>query len=135
METAWVRMDMRTPRWLVAVMVTVAAFAMTTWICGALILPVVMRDPGVRWGVAGACGVAVAALAALWGHSFASAGRSEDPVPANVQRATSAATTTGLGNTRNRISGGTFHGSVVQGRDVSVISPDVTNQQLPDPES
>lgn len=72
---------MRTPRWLVAVMVTVAAFAMTTWICGALILPVVMRDPGVRWGVAGACGVAVAALAALWGHSFASAGRSEDPFP------------------------------------------------------
>ena len=72
---------MRTPRWLVAVMVTVAAFAMTTWICGALILPVVMRDPGVRWGVAGACGVAVAALAALWGHSFASAGRSEDTRP------------------------------------------------------
>lgn len=114
---------MRVMRWLVAVVVTVAAFALVTWICGVLILQSMMKDSGIRWGTAGACGVAVAALAALWGNSFASAERSKDPVCVGVNRAAPPAATTGLGKTRNSITGGTFHGPVIQGRDISGIPP------------
>src|ERR1700730_13005258 len=103
-------------RWLVASLVTIAAFAMATSICGALILPTVMKDPGVRWGVAGALGVAVAALAALWGHSFATAERSTDA--AHTTSAPAPTTTiTGPGTTSNKISG-TFHQPVIQARDI-----------------
>jgi hypothetical protein len=105
-------------RWLVAGLVTVAAFAGATWICGALALPIVMKDGGVRWGIAGGLGVAVAALAALWGHSFATAERVEDAAPlASAGEPTTIVT--GPGTTRNEISGGTFHGPVIQGRDIS----------------
>ena len=104
-------------RWLVASLVTITAFAMATLICGALILPTVMKDPGVRWGVAGALGVAVAALAALWGHSFATAERSTDA--AHTTSATAPTTTiTRPGTTSNKISGGTFHQPVIQARDI-----------------
>jgi hypothetical protein len=60
-------------RWWVAALVTVAAFSLSTWICGALVLPPMMKNPAVRWGVAAGLGVAMAALAALWGHSYATA--------------------------------------------------------------
>jgi hypothetical protein len=65
-------------RWWVAGLVTMLTFTVCAWICGALILPTVINDPNVRWGLAGGLGVAVAALAALWGHSFATA-QSEAP--------------------------------------------------------
>lgn len=105
-------------RWLVASLVTVAVFAVLTAICGALVLPTVMKDPGSRWGVAGGLGVAVAALAALWGHSFATAERSASPAH-RALTAESTNTETGPGATSNNISGGTFHQSVIQGRDIS----------------
>ena len=50
-------------RWLIAGLVTVAAFAVATLICGIVVLPTIMKDGGARWGVAGGLGVAVAALA------------------------------------------------------------------------
>jgi hypothetical protein len=107
----------RIVRWSVAGIVTIAVFAVVTWICGALALPHVMKDPGVRWGVAGALGVAVAALAALWGHSFAIG---EQPARTNSRNDPGPASkTTGCGSTRNKISGGIFRGSVIQGRDIS----------------
>jgi hypothetical protein len=31
-------------RWLVAVMVTVAAFGVSLWVCGALLLPLVLKS-------------------------------------------------------------------------------------------
>ena len=65
-------------RWSVALGVTVAAFAVPTWLCGAFILSPVLKDSGTRWGLAGGVGVAVAALAALWGHGF-STDEPEDP--------------------------------------------------------
>jgi hypothetical protein len=64
-------------RWSVACLVTVVAFCVTTWICGALVLSSVLQDGSARWGVAASLGVAVAALSALWGHSFASEGPRE----------------------------------------------------------
>ena len=83
-----------------------------------LILPVVLKDGVVRWGVAGGLGVAVAALGALWGHSFATAGRSREP--AHISSAAEPPRiVTGPGTTRNKITGGTFNeGPVIQGRDI-----------------
>src|SRR5262249_28716384 len=57
-------------RWSAAGLVTVAAFSVPTWACGAVMLPVLIPDAASRWAVAASLGVAVAALAALWGHSF-----------------------------------------------------------------
>jgi hypothetical protein len=62
----------RAARWLVAVVVTVAAFGVSLWVCGALLLPLWLKSGADRWGVAAGLGVAVAALAALWGASWAS---------------------------------------------------------------
>ncbi len=104
-----------TLRWLVAVLVTITAFAVATLLCGALVLAHALRDPTVRWGIAGGLGVAVAALAALWGHSFA---KGEQPAGATLgsdSPGTTGAAASGAGNTRNKISGGTFLGPVIQG--------------------
>jgi hypothetical protein len=61
----------RTVRWLVAAVVTVAAFGVSLWVCGALLLPLVLKSGADRWVVAAGLGVAVAALAALWGAWWA----------------------------------------------------------------
>jgi hypothetical protein len=66
----------RAGRWLVAVVVTVAAFGVCLWVCGALVLPLWLKSGSDRWVVAAGLGVAVAALAALGCASWA--GRSED---------------------------------------------------------
>jgi hypothetical protein len=70
----------------------------------------------VRWGIAGGLGVAVAALAALWGHSYAT---SEHAQPAAEESHAAPADT---GRTGNMISGGTFHGPVIQGRDIGTLN-------------
>jgi hypothetical protein len=51
--------------------VTIAVFVVGTWVGGAVVLPHLMRSSDARWAVAASFGVAVAALAALWGHWFA----------------------------------------------------------------
>lgn len=58
-------------RWLVVCGATVAAFSAASWLSGALILPLWIKSDGDRWVVAAGLGVAVAALAGLWGASFA----------------------------------------------------------------
>jgi hypothetical protein len=73
-------------RWWVAALVTVTTFSLSTWICGALVLPAVMKDPAVRWGVAAGLGVAMAALAALWGHSYATTHPPRRPLPPRPAR-------------------------------------------------
>ncbi len=98
-------------RWWVAGLVTVVAFAAPTWICATLALPAVIKDPGIRWGIAGALGVAVAALAALWGHSFATSDADRDSTPTSTGANSS--------DTLNQISGGIQHGPIIQGRDFS----------------
>jgi hypothetical protein len=102
-----------TLRWAVAVAVTIATFAMATWVCGAFVLP--MRDGGARWGIAGGLGVAVAALAALWGHSYATAEHEQ----AEPEKAPPAAA--GKSPSSFTIIGGTFHGPVTQAHDVGTI--------------
>lgn len=106
-------------RWSVAVLVTVAAFAVGTWVSGAIVLPGTVKDPAIRWSIAAAFGVAVAALAALWGHSFSTREQASD-TPLHHNPGTSAKDAlSSSGNTRNKISGGNFHGMVIQGRDIS----------------
>lgn len=63
----------RAARWLVAVGVMVAAFGVSLWVCGALLLPLWLKSGADRWVVSAGLGVAVAALAALWGASWAGA--------------------------------------------------------------
>jgi hypothetical protein len=64
-------------RWAVAVLATATAFLLPAWICGALVLPSMLKDPSIRWGLASALGAALAALAAAWGYGFAT--RVKDP--------------------------------------------------------
>lgn len=103
-------------RWLVAILVTGAAFVVTTWICGALLLPVILKDPTIRWSLAVGLGLALAALAALWGNSFATGERPAESLPGVA----AGPARTASGRTRNIIRGGTFQGGpVIQGRDIS----------------
>jgi hypothetical protein len=66
-------------RWFAAIVVTLAAFAVGTWVAGAIVLPHVISDHGDRWVIAAGCGVAVAALAAMWGYRYATAEPTDAP--------------------------------------------------------
>ncbi len=72
-------------RWVVAGLVTVAGFAVPTWLCGVLVLPSVLEDSGVRWSVAAGVGAAVAALAGMWGYGFAARPSGSEPLGPVVQ--------------------------------------------------
>lgn len=61
----------QTVRWLVAASVVLGTFAASAWVAGALVLPVWMRSETDRWAIGSGLGVALAALAALWGKGFA----------------------------------------------------------------
>lgn len=109
-------------RWALAVLTTIAAFAVATWICGAFVLQ--MRDGGIRWGIAGGLGVAVAALAALWGHSYAAAEHEE------TEHEKAQPPAGGKNSASFTISGGTFHGPVTQAHDIgtlNITSPDTSS--------
>jgi hypothetical protein len=112
-------------RWTIAVTVTIAAFAAVTWICGALVLTI--HDASVKWGIAGGLGVAVAALAALWGHSYATgesphAEPQTESEPGGAAGPNSTATPDGGGTIRNTIRGGNFWQTVIQGRDFGSVA-------------
>ena len=62
-----------------AIVVTIASFAVCTWIAGAAVLPKLIRDHADRWVIAAGCGVALAALAGLWGYRFATAEAEDAP--------------------------------------------------------
>jgi hypothetical protein len=58
-------------RWCAALAATLAAFAVTAWVAGTVVLPHLVSDHTDRWGIAAACGVAVATAAAAWGCWYA----------------------------------------------------------------
>jgi hypothetical protein len=66
-------------RWFVAVVVSLLAFAVGTWVAGAIVLPHLVADHADRWVIAAGCGVAVAALAAMWGYRYATADAADAP--------------------------------------------------------
>jgi hypothetical protein len=67
----------RVVRWWIAGLVTVAAFGVTVWLLGALVLPLFMSGAADRWVVASGAGAAAAALVALWGQSWVTRESSE----------------------------------------------------------
>jgi hypothetical protein len=99
----------RNLRWAVAALVTLAAVAVPTWLCGAVVLPPLLKDGAIRWGLAGVVGVALAALAALWGHSYATGTeKKEGPVLPRLQvQATAQGAVAVGGNNPGTISTGT----------------------------
>lgn len=66
-------------RWSAAALVVAGVFAVTVWVSGTFVLPLVLASSADRWVVAAGLGVAVAALAALWGQSWATLEGHETP--------------------------------------------------------
>jgi hypothetical protein len=68
----------RPGRWMVAALVTMAAFAVITWVSGVLLFMRLLPSPDARWPVAVTIGAAAAAFAGLWGQSWAVQSSSPD---------------------------------------------------------
>jgi hypothetical protein len=72
----------RNLRWAAAGLVTAVAFAVPTWLCGAVFLPPIVTDDAIRWSLSSALGVVLATLAVAWGQGFATRACQEDtPTP------------------------------------------------------
>jgi hypothetical protein len=89
------RMARRNIAWVV----TVVAVALSTWISGALILPLLINNSDVQWGLASSIGVSAGALAALWGHSFAA--RTEEVLAASPGATVEAGRSVAIGGDAN----------------------------------
>jgi hypothetical protein len=61
----------RSGRWLLAGLVTVAAFVAAAWLSGALVLPLFLTSSGDRWALASGIGGATAVIVAAWGQWWA----------------------------------------------------------------
>jgi hypothetical protein len=61
----------RAGRWMVAGLVTMAAFVVATWVSGVFLFTRLLPSPDVRWPTAFVIGAAVAAFIGLWGQSWA----------------------------------------------------------------
>ena len=96
-------------RGTLAVVIVAAVFALVTWLCGAIILPDVLKDVVVRWTVATAAAIAVDALVAMWAYSIGKGGENDDTGTAR----------TGTGRTKNLIKKAIILGPVTQGRDIT----------------
>ncbi|MFF8813879.1 hypothetical protein [Streptomyces pactum] len=95
---------------------TVGTFAVVTTVCGALLLPLVMDDAAIRWGVASALGGALAALAVAWGYGFATR-TPQNPGPTPIGGSADAS------GPRSVAIGGSNSGTISTGDNVSVPSP------------
>ena len=58
-------------RWLIAFGVTAVICVISLWISGAYILPLWVKSDANRWVIASSIGVALGAVAALWGKTYA----------------------------------------------------------------
>lgn len=110
-------------RWTVGGLVTVAAICAATWICGALILPIVMKSHSNQWSVArliAAFTGIVALFSYRWG--FATARRSADESPRKITIARPGAKVTVAPRQRIAVTGSP--GAVAVGEDQrNVFSP------------
>ncbi|MEW1723850.1 hypothetical protein [Streptomyces sp. NPDC093109] len=75
-------------RWAVAGLATAAAFVVPAWLCGAVVLPPLLKDPAVRWSLASALGAVLSSLTVLWGHGFATRATTPGPSPDRRVQAT-----------------------------------------------
>jgi hypothetical protein len=93
-------------RWGVAVVVSAAGFALAWWVCGTLI----GLDEGVSLGIAGAVLAVLLAVAAWWAPREADSGEADGAGREQT------------GSVKNTVSGGTFRGPVLQGRDFTGLT-------------
>src|SRR5712691_117142 len=96
-------------RGALAFFMVAAVFALVTWLCGAIILPDVLRDPVVRWTVSTAAAIAIDAFVAIWAYSFSKGNENDETGTAKP----------GAGRTRNLIKKAVILGPVTQGRDIT----------------
>ena len=68
-------------RWAVAMAATTMAFVLATWVSGAFVLPLWVKDDGDRWMIATAAGVVLGGVVGLWGKVYATT-RDNEQVPA-----------------------------------------------------
>jgi hypothetical protein len=119
-------------RWSVAVIVVLAAFVIPTWLCGAFILTGALKDPAVRWTVAASAGLAVSALATLWGHSFAKRETAAETGAAEPAAAKAAKATSGKVRNTIKAKGGISFSSVTQARDITVTNSGKSASEQPE---
>ena len=100
-------------RWAVAVAGSAAGFALAWWACQGL----VGADEGVSLGVAGAVLAVLLAVAAWWAPRGVGSGGAESAGREQVSPVREE-----TGNVTNEISGGTFRGPVLQGRDFTGLT-------------
>ena len=116
-------------RWGVAVAGSAAGFALAWWVCQGL----VGADEGISLGIAGAVLAVLLAVAAWWAPRSADSGRADS---AGRERVPPVREETG--NVTNTISGGTFSGPVLQGRDVTGLTfgaAPASRPEDPDPDA
>ena len=100
-------------RWGGALAVSAVGFALTWWVCQELI----GADEGISLGIAGAVLAIVLAVVAWWAPRSADSGRED-----GAEREQGPAAREKTGNVTNTVSGGTFSGPVIQGRDFTGLT-------------
>lgn len=100
-------------RWGMVVAIGAAAFALSWWVCQERI----QLDEGISLGIAGAVLAILLAVSAWWAPRGADSGGADG---AMREKASPALEKTG--DVENTISGGTFSGPVLQGRDFTSMT-------------
>ena len=111
----------KSTKWIIGGLVVMATFAVVTWLCGAVLLPHDLKDPGIRWGVAAAAGAVLAGFLALWGQSFAADEQhkeSDDGAGKEKAAGQAGGSVTGPGDVKAVFKGGIFHQPVTVARDI-----------------
>lgn len=114
----------RNLRWAVAGLVTAAAFVVPAWLCGAVVLPSLLKDAEIRWALAAALGAVLAPLAAVWGHAFATRGEGTTGLAGPSVQATEGGAVA---------IGGNNQGSIFTGRAPETAQPPVVAPAVPQP--
>jgi hypothetical protein len=117
-------------RWGVAVGIGAAGFTLAWWICQKLI----GLDEGISLGIAGALLAVLLAVGSWWAPLGADAGRPDGAVREQASPVGEKAA-----SVENTISGGTFSGPVLQGRDFTGLtfgaSPEAPRPRPGDPDA
>lgn len=117
-------------RWGMAVGIGAAGFVLAWWVCQELI----RLDEGISLGIAGAVLAVLLAVGSWWAPRGADGGGAAGAMREQVSPVGEKS-----GDVENTISGGAFHGPVLQGRDFPGLtfgaSPAAPASQQKDPEA
>jgi hypothetical protein len=117
-------------RWSMTVAIGAAGFALAWWVCQELI----RLDEGISLGIASAVLAVLLAVGAWWAPRGVDSGGAD-----GAMREQAGAVREKTGDVENTISGGTFSGPVLQGRDFTSLtfgaSPAAPASQPEDPDA